>query len=158
MPRIHQHAKCRPFFPCVLRVIPETPIWPVSLNQTCDKIRQINRPWAWFNHIWMRSEHTSIHNVGPFHPCFPREKPCNRSGRTDEQAEKRSRLVGWTNAPMNRWKHGISGFRRTDGGMDRRTNIKHNAVYKGTLVHNKMTNNIGGCNLSQRCWMYCIFP
>ena len=43
--------------------------------------------------------------------------------RTDGHAVKRSRLVGWTNGPMYRWKEGIWGFERMDG----RTTGKHNA-------------------------------
>ena len=39
-------------------------------------------------------------------------------GQTDGHAAKWSRLVGWTNQPMYKWKEGISGFGRTEGQMN----------------------------------------
>ena len=53
------------------------------------------------------------------------------SGRTDERTDG-SRLVGWTNGPMDRWKEGFSGFGLTDGWTTRR----HNASGVLRLGHN----------------------
>ena len=63
--------------------------------------------------------------------AFPR-KPLRTDGRrtdgrTDGQATKRSRLVGWTDGPMYRREEGISGFGRTGGRTGGRTTRTHNA-------------------------------
>ena len=55
-------------------------------------------------------------------------------GQTDGHAAKRSRLVGWTNGPMYRWKEGISGFGRTDGQSE---NIMPPAPKGGGIKINK---------------------
>ena len=39
----------------------------------------------------------------------------SQNGRADGQAEKRSRLVGWTKRPMYRWKEGSLGFSEAVG-------------------------------------------
>ena len=66
----------------------------------------------------------SGHSLHVFSGKCPETSPDGRTdGRTDGHAVKWSRLIGWTNGPMYRWKEGISCFGRTDG----RTTRKHNA-------------------------------
>ena len=65
----------------------------------------------------------SAHSLHAFSGKCPETYPDDRTdrqtyGRTDGHSVKGSRLVGWTNGPMSRWKEGISGFGRTDGQTD----------------------------------------
>ena len=86
--------------------------------------RKINRPWPKSNQFWRCSGYISMQNCRPLLPCVLQEMPGNLSVWTNGQAIKRSRLVGWTNGPMYRWKEGISGF----GWMDEQPeNMMHPA-------------------------------
>ena len=111
-------------------------IWPVSLSQNSTKIRKINKLQPLSDQFWRWSKYISMQNVRSFAQRVLQDKSaCKRSdyshhafsskcpetspdGRTDGHAAKRSRLVGWTNGPMYRWKAVISGFRQMDGRTD----------------------------------------
>ena len=49
------------------------------------------------------------------------QKPLRTDGQTDRLMDRHvvkwSRMVGWTNGPMYRWKEGISGFRQLENIM-----------------------------------------
>ena len=58
----------------------------------------------------------SGHSLHAFSGKCPETSPVGRTdGRMDGHAAQRSRLVGWTNGLMHRWKEGISGVGWMDG-------------------------------------------
>ena len=104
-----------PFLPFTPRRFPDnarrTRIWPIPRGPI---MRKINRARPKSNQCWGWSGYISMQDFRPFHPCIFQEMPGNLSGRTGEQAEKRLRLVGWTDGPMYRWNRVSRTDERTD--------------------------------------------
>ena len=70
-------------------------------------------------------EHATFRAIPFMRSLANARKPLQMDGRTDRHAANWSRLVGWTNRLMYKWKECISGFGRTDGWTDGQTeNIK----------------------------------
>ena len=115
--RIHQHAKVQAIpSVCSPGNSRKPQIWPVKIVPIFEQSKDhdhklfgsegVQDTW-----VYKIADH-SLH-------VFSGECPETfQDRRMDGHAAKRSRLVGWTNGPMYRWKEGVSGFGRTDGRTD----------------------------------------
>ena len=116
---------CGPFPHPFVETCPET---PNLTHFTKSKWRQKGKNQQTMKkskQFWKVSGYISIQNFRLFSQCVLRKMPRSLPERTDGQAEKRSRLVGWTNGTMYRWEEGIR--LRSDGQTDGRTTRKRNA-------------------------------
>ena len=88
-------------------------IWPVSLHksnlQTATIIKSVLK-------VVRIHHHAKLQDIPSMRSPGNSRIPI----RTDGRAEKRLRLVGWTNGPMHRWKDSISGSGRMDGRTEGR--------------------------------------